>query len=418
MTTMEYQTTVSGAATAAGRLLLTTIVPFLLAGGFIACEAQDRHDRRSQLRTIDDAEQDSLDAVTSTIDRSRRNAITRAVESAAPAIVGINVTEVRRVAYRDPLESWFRNDPFFRDYQRMLPRRAPQIYEQEIHGLGSGFLISPDGYIITNDHVAGTATKVIVTTTDGEKHVATIIGTDRATDVTLLKIEGEGFPYLPIGSSEDVIIGEWAIALGNPFGLFDINAKPTVTVGVVSNTDVTLRPQDDRVYLDMIQTDAAISSGNSGGPLVNALGEVIGMNTIIYSTSQNYQGAGSIGIGFAVPIDRVMEVVEELKKYGKIDRDFWTGMNIRSIDAKIARYLRLESTEGAVIVEVAPNSPATKAGLEIGDVIVKIDDRAVRSDEDVILAVNDARVGQKLTLTINRDGEWVETTMTLEPRQR
>ena len=391
------------------------VIPWLLAGAFVSCVAQERDDRPSHLQRM---EQDSLDLLNGSIDRSRRNAITRAVELAAPAIVGINVTEVRRVAYRDPYSSWFENDPFFREFQRMIPRRAPQVYEQEIHGLGSGFLISSDGYIVTNDHVAGTASKIIVTTTDGKERVAKIIGTDRATDVTLLKIEGEGFPYLKVGSSEDVIIGEWAIALGNPFGLFDINAKPTVTVGVVSNTDVTLRPQDDRVYLDMIQTDAAISSGNSGGPLVNALGEVIGMNTIIYSTSQNYQGAGSIGIGFAVPIDRVMEIVEDLKKYGKIDRDFWTGMNIRSIDAKIARYLKLESTTGAVIVEIAPNSPATKAGLQVGDVIRKIDGREVRSDEDVILAVNDARVDQVLTFTLNRDGEWIETTMTLESRQR
>ena len=400
------------------RLLQIMVVPLFLAGAFVSCVAQDRHDGASELQRVELADRDSLGAANSSIDRSRRNAITRAVELAAPAIVGINVTEVRRVAYSDPFSSWYQNDPFFREFQRMIPRRAPQVYEQEIHGLGSGFLISSDGYIVTNDHVAGNASKVIVTTTDGKEHTARIVGTDRASDVTVLKIEGEDFPYLEIGSSDDVIIGEWAIALGNPFGLFDINAKPTVTVGVVSNTDVTLRPQDDRVYLGMIQTDAAISSGNSGGPLVNALGEVIGMNTIIYSTSQSYQGAGSIGIGFAVPINRVMEIVEDLKKFGRIDRDFWTGMNIRSIDAKIARYLKLESTAGAVIVEVAPNSPATKAGLQVGDVIRKIDGREVRSDEDVILAVNDARVGQVLTLTLNRDGEWVETTMTLEPRQR
>lgn len=390
----------------------TLLLPLLLLSfGITACQAQD--DRTDEER----ATADSLDALNLEIDRSRRTAITRAVERATPAIVGINVTEVREYRYRDPYE-WLENDPFFRDFRRMMPRRTPRTFQQEIKGLGSGFLISSDGYIVTNDHVAGGATEVIITTTDSREHVATIVGTDRTSDVTLLKIEGENFPYLPIGNSDNVIIGEWAIALGNPFGLFDINAKPTVTVGVVSNSDVTLRPQDERVYRGMIQTDAAISSGNSGGPLINAMGEVIGMNTVIFSTSQDSRGAGSIGIGFSVPINRVMKIVEDLKQNGRIDRDFWTGINIRSIDAKIAQYLKLESTEGAVIVEVAPNSPATKAGLQIGDVIVQIDEEPVRSDEDVILAVNDARVDQVLTLVINRDGEWVETTMRLERLER
>lgn len=398
----------------AKRTIITALLlPVICAFTLVSCKAQERHDAEGRLITVEAKGSDSVADANGRIDRSRRTAITRAVEKAAPAIVGINVTEVREYQYRDPFD-WFEDDPFFRDYRRMQPRRAPRTYQQEIKGLGSGFLISSDGYIVTNDHVAGAATEVIVTTTDGNDHVAKIIGTDRTTDVTLLKIEGENFPYLPVGNSDDIIIGEWAIALGNPFGLFDINAKPTVTVGVVSNSEVTLRPQDERVYLGMIQTDAAISSGNSGGPLVNAMGEVIGMNTIIYSTTQSSRGAGSIGIGFAVPINRVMKIVDDLKRDGSIDRDFWTGMNIRSIDAEIARYLKLKSTAGAVIVEVAPNSPATRAGLRLGDVITKIDGKGIRSDEDVILAINDARVGQVLTLTLNRDGEWVETTMTLE----
>ena len=406
-----------GAWSRRSALTRSSLLLILFGLTLASCKAQERHDAEGRLMTVEARNADSIAKANAAIDRSRRTAITHAVEKSAPAVVGINVTEVREYQYRDPFD-WFEDDPFFRDYRRMRPRRAPRTFQQEVKGLGSGFLISSDGYIVTNDHVAGAATEVIVTTTDGKEHTAEIIGTDRTTDVTLLKIDGENFPYLPIGNSEEILIGEWAIALGNPFGLFDINAQPTVTVGVISNSNVTLRPQDERVYLGMIQTDAAISSGNSGGPLVNALGEVIGMNTIIYSTSASSRGAGSIGIGFAVPINRVMSIVDDLKRDGGIDRDFWTGINIRSIDAEIARYLKLQSTEGAVIVEVAPNSPATKAGLQIGDVITKIDGNPVRSDEDVIIAINDARVGQVLTLTLNRDGEWVETTMTLQRVER
>lgn len=399
-----------------------TLLFFLIAGSLASCVAQKRDNSSSPpLQTVSQKEADSLrmeglDEANLNIDRSRRNAITEAVSNAAPAVVGINVTEVREVRYRDPWSA-FEDDPFFRQFMDVVPRRSPRTYRQELHGLGSGFLISADGYIITNDHVAGEATKVIVTTTDGKQHEAKIIGSDPASDVALLKIEGENFPYLEIGNSDDVIVGEWAVALGNPFGLFDINAQPTVTVGVISNTNVNLRPQDRRVYVGMVQTDAAISSGNSGGPLVNALGEVVAMNTIIYSTSQSYQGAGSIGIGFAVPINRVMGIVAELKEHGKIDRNFWTGMNYRAIDNNIAKYLGLETTEGAVIVEIAPRSPATIAGLEVGDVIQEMNGKVIRTDEDVAMIVNDSRTGDELKMKVLRKGETMPKTLTLAQRR-
>ncbi|MCE2504036.1 MAG: trypsin-like peptidase domain-containing protein [Chlorobi bacterium] len=398
----------------------TLAVALFLTSGFSSCMAQDRNSS-PELHTIDASEVDSLewqklDEANRLLDNSRRTAITSAVETVAPAVVGINVTEVREVRGYDPW-AYFESDPFFRDFMDMFPRRGSRTYRQKLHGLGSGFLISPDGYVITNDHVAGQASEVVVTTTDGKEHKAEIIGTDHTSDVALLKIEGEDFPYLEIGNSNDVIVGEWVIALGNPFGLFDINAKPAVTVGVVSNVDINLRPQNDRVYIGMIQTDAAISSGNSGGPLVNAIGQVIGMNTVIYSTAQNYRGAGSIGIGFSVPINRVMGIVEELKKHGKIDRDFWTGINVRSIDNNIAKYLNLESTQGAVIVEVAPRSPATVAGLEVGDVIVEVNQKQIRTHEDLSLVVNDARVEDVLDIKIFRKGEEMEKKLILSKRR-
>ncbi|RMG66127.1 MAG: 2-alkenal reductase, partial [Calditrichaeota bacterium] len=216
---------------------------------------------------------------------SRQNAITRAVARVSPAVVGITVLQVRRYVQRSP----FGDDPLF---QFLFPELRDRVIEQPVESLGSGFLITADGYLLTNEHVVENAEKVVVTMTDGSKHNATVVGTDRVTDIALLKIEGNDFPYIPMGNSDEILVGEWVIALGNPFGLFNINDKPTVTVGVVSSVDVDWGrdSQSGRLYLDMIQTDAAINRGNSGGPLVNALGEVIGMNTFIFTGSPYEQG--------------------------------------------------------------------------------------------------------------------------------
>ncbi len=347
------------------------------------------------------------------ISTSRQNAITRAVASASPAIVGINVTEVREYNVRDPFYDFFGDDPMYRRYFG----GGPRTYQQEVHGLGSGFIISSDGYILTNDHVAGNAKKVIVTMTNGEKYDAKIIGSDKVTDVALLKIEGRNFPYVKLGNSDNVIVGEWSIAFGNPFGLFDRNSKPTVTVGVVSNKGVSFT-QDERVYRDMVQTDAAISSGNSGGPLLNAAGEVIGMNTVIYSTAQNTRGAGSIGIGFAVPINRVKKIVDLLREGKELDRGFYTGMAVRTVDDKLAQGLGLDRSEGVIISEVARNSPAERAGLETGDVILEIDGQRIVGEEDVLVIVYDGVVGQKLNFVVMRNGEKGRKTLTLERRRQ
>lgn len=352
------------------------------------------------------------------ISSSRQNAITRAVKSCSPAVVGINVTEVHEQVYRDPFDAFFEDDPVFRRY--FQPRAYKRQYT--VRGLGSGFLISKDGYIITNDHVAGNASKIVVTMTNGEKYDAEIIGTDPTTDVALLKIKGENFPYLKLSNSEDVQVGEWAIAFGNPFGLFDNNAKPTVTVGVVSNIGVNFTQPDehggDRVYRGMIQTDAAISSGNSGGPLVNALGDVIGVNTVIYSTAQNARGAGSIGIGFSIPINRVRTIVDRIRQHGTINRDFWTGLEMQGITEEVASYFRIDRTDGVFVTRVYPNSPGARAGIEPGDIIVAIDGRPVVKNEDVNVAVLDGEVGSTLKVTIVRGGKEETLSLTLTQRPR
>ncbi len=338
------------------------------------------------------------------ISNSRQTAITETVRIANPAIVGITVTEVRQVGY-SPFGGFF-GDPFF---DQFITRRR----NMEVRGAGSGFIISSDGYIVTNDHVAGNAKKIVITMTNGKRYDARIIGSDPVSDVALLKIEGEDFPFLQFGNSEQTIIGEWAIAFGNPFGLFDNNAKPTVTVGVISNSGVSFT-QVNRVYKDMLQTDAAISSGNSGGPLLNARGEVIGVNTVIFSTANNNQGSGSIGIGFAVPINRVKSVLERLKEDGKIDRDFNTGMLVQQIDDRIARYFQLEKKEGVVVVEVRRGTPAEKAGIEPGDIILEVDGKKIDKNDDLELAIYDGIVGQTMTLLIDRGGETMKKKLYLE----
>lgn len=345
---------------------------------------------------------ETKEVVNNGVTNSRMNAITEAVKRCSPAVVGINVTEVRQMTVRDPFEDFFGSNPLFEQFFR----RNRRVYNQEIRGLGSGFLISSDGYILTNDHVAGTATKIVVTLTNGEKYDAEIIGTDKTSDVALLKIDGKNLPYLPLANSDEVITGEWVIALGNPFGLFDINSKPTITVGVVSNTGVNFS-EEGRVYRDMIQTDAAISSGNSGGPIVNALGEAIGMNTIIFSTAQNSRGAGSIGIGYAIPINRVKRIVDLIKAHKKIDREFDPGFYIQEIDDRIAKSYGLEKKQGVVVVQVKRGSSADQAGLEPGDIVLEADGKKVLREEDLQVVIGDCVAGQTISLSILRNDETI-----------
>jgi serine protease Do len=341
------------------------------------------------------------------VSNSRRNAITNTVAKASPAVVGINVTEVRQVQAYDPFEQLFQNDPFFNQY---FNRRGGRTFQQEVKSLGSGFIISPDGYIVTNSHVAGNATKIVVTMTDGRKLDAKLIGADPLLDVALLKVTGTNLPFLKLGNSDDVIVGEWAIAFGNPFGLFDINDKPTVTVGVVSSTGLNFPDLDGKSYKDMIQTDASINSGNSGGPLLNANAEVIGMNTFIYTGG----GQGSIGIGFSIPINRVKKITDELKKNGKIDRSFKTGLSIQTLDANLSRYFGIKDVQGVVVSNVEKNSAAERAGLAVGDVITQINGEKVRVENDVILATRESRAGDVLKLSVIRDRKPIEVNLTLE----
>ncbi len=333
----------------------------------------------------------------------RHNAITKAVAKASPAVVGINVTAIEE--YTDPFFRFFQDDPFFRYFfGDRFKYRVP------VRSLGSGFIISSDGYIVTNDHVVGNAREIIVTLSTGEKYKAKLIGKDPVSDIAVLKIDAkEKLPYLTLGNSDDVIIGEWAIAMGNPFGLFELGNKPTVTVGVISAVRMNLHSVEGRIYRDMIQTDAAINSGNSGGPLLNVLGEVIGINTVIYTPNQ-----GNVGVGFAIPINRAKTIINELIRKGKIDRDFKIGMRVQTLDENLARYFKLSKTEGVIVTDVASGSPAEKAGFKEGDVIVEVNGEAIKDDQSLIELIQIAKVGDVLNFKVIRDGKEITLKMKLE----
>lgn len=330
---------------------------------------------------------------------SRQTIITKTVKEVSPAVVGINVTEIRQ--YRD---IWSSN-PYWR---QMFGDR---VYSQPIKGLGSGAIISPDGYILTNDHVAGNAVEATVTLTDGRIYTAKKIVSDATSDICLLKIEANNLPYIKFGDSDNIMIGEWAIALGNPFGLFSINDKPTVTVGVISATNMTLSPSNNRYYVNMLQTDAAINPGNSGGPLVNAIGELIGMNTMIYTADGSN---GNVGLGFSIPVNKIKRIVEDLKSKGKVDRDFWTGLTILTVDETFAKTYNLFANRGAIITQLIKESPADKAGLKVEDIIVSLDHYKINNLESFLSYIQEYRTGDTVELKFIRGEKEMTKKMKLE----
>jgi len=339
--------------------------------------------------------------ISDSITNQRNNIITETVRKVSPTVVGIDIKEIRQ--YRNP----WSNDPFWRHFF------GSGVYNQQIQGLGSGVIISPDGYILTNDHVAGTADEILITLSNSDQYKARIIGTDLTTDICLLKIEADSLPYVKFGNSDNIMIGEWSIAIGNPFGLFSLTDHPTVTVGVISALGMNLSSKEDRYYMNMIQTDASINQGNSGGPLVNSIGEMIGMNTIIYTA----QGStGNVGVGFAIPINKVKKIVEELKVNGKVDRNYWTGLTVRDIDQGLADYFDLSRARGVIINELVDKSPADDAGLKIYDIITEINGYKIDNSNVLLGILQDYKTEDDITLTVLREGQSYNKTMKLKKK--
>jgi len=337
-----------------------------------------------------------------TINKSRQTAITYAIEKISNSVVGINVTQFKK----QQVNPFF--DPFWGSF-------FPYTRTFKVDNMGSGVLVSPDGYIVTNTHVVDNAMEIVVTLRGGKSYEAQLVGVDNLTDIALIKIDDDNLPFAELGDSDELIVGEWAVALGNPLGLFDISHQPTATAGIISGIEMDFGLKEEgHVYQDMIQTDAAINPGNSGGPLVNALGEVIGINTFIM-TSSNYS-SGSIGIGFAIPMNRVKEVAEDLKQFGKVERSYTTGVHVQAIDPVMQRYLKLSSSEGVIVTDVEKRSSGARAGLQIGDVILQVDGRKINSPKDIIRVIDEGlhKVGDIVKLNVLRQNESLEIELVLE----
>ena len=288
------------------------------------------------------------------------------------------------------------NSPF--DFFFQFPPDAPQG-KRSFSSLGSGFVIHPDGYIITNQHVVDKATKILVSFRDDKRtYEAKVIGTDDKTDIALLKVEyADKLPAVVLGDSDKLIPGDWVIAIGNPFRL-----GHTATVGIVSAK--SRRVPGGKPYDSFIQTDASINPGNSGGPLFNAQGEVVGINTAIFSPGRMGATGFNIGIGFATPINLVKSIISQLHKKGKVTRG-WLGVLIQPVSEDVAEALKLKDAAGALVADVLPNSPAGRAGFQRGDVIVKYDGHVVQENEDLPLMVAETEVGRTVDVDLTRGGK-------------
>jgi serine protease Do len=309
-----------------------------------------------------------------------------------PAVVGISTTRV----VTDGGESLF-SDPYFRWF---FGDQGPHPHEREEEGLGSGVIVTPEGLIVTNEHVVGGADHIKVTLSDRRDFDAKVIGTDKKTDLAVLKIDGTDLPWVPFGDSSKLEPGEVVLAVGNPFGL-----TQTVTMGIVSG--VGRQGVGITDYEDFIQTDAAINPGNSGGAMVNSRGELIGINTAIFTQSGGYEG-----IGFAIPANLARTIADSLEKHGRVVRG-WLGVSIQEVTPELAAQFNLDTPKGAVVTEVLGKSPAEKAGVKRGDVIVGLNGQEVENLARLRLLVAAAPVGSRMTLQIVRDGKKKKVDVTI-----
>jgi len=332
------------------------------------------------------------------LDRSAK-AFASVVKSAKPAVVHIRVSST--VESSEEYEQFF-NHPFFeRFFGPQYRQQEPQQRKRQQQGAGSGFVISKDGHILTNNHVVERADKITVTLSDNSEVEAKLIGTDPQSDVALIKIEvEEELPTIPLGDSENLEVGEWVIAIGNPFGL-----SQTVTVGVVSAKGRSRMGINE--YENFIQTDAAINPGNSGGPLLNIHGEVVGINSALYSRTGGY-----MGIGFAIPINMVKSIEDQLQKHGKVTRG-WLGVAIQDVDENLAESFGLEKAEGILVSDTQADSPADKAGIKQGDVLLKLENEPLKDVTDLRNRIALIIPGTEVSLTIIRNGKPIDVTVTI-----
>ena len=334
-------------------------------------------------------------------------------EKVTPAVVFVSVEQevvqqMPDVFFGDPFDEF--NDEFFKRFfgqplpRQRTPQRQPRQQKQILRGQGSGFIISPDGFILTNNHVVENAEKITVKLSDNKELSAKVIGTDPETDVAVIKVDANNLPTVQLGDSDKLKVGEWVIAIGNPFGL-----SHTVTAGIVSAKGRSRIGLSE--YEDFIQTDAAINFGNSGGPLLNIDGKVVGINSAIFSRSGGY-----IGIGFAVPINMAKYVYEQIRTEGKVTRGYM-GIMLNELTPEMAEHFGVKGRKGVLVGKVEENSAAQEGGIERGDIIVKMDSKAVENPDNFRNEVARKAPGTKVNLVVIRNGEEKELSIELRAKE-
>jgi serine protease Do len=383
----------TAASTYRRRGLILAVAVALAAGGGIGALAMSQHARSQDTAHITLVSSPDPRLASSI---SFTNGFAPVVKEALPAVVNISSSKV--VKTRDNMSPFF-NDPFFRQFFGP-EQRQQQPREETEHSLGSGVIVSPEGYILTNNHVVEGATDVTVDLADKRHFTAKIVGTDPRTDVAVLKINATNLPAMALGNSHSLQVGDFVLAIGDPFGIGE-----TVTMGIVSATGRTgLGIEGQGSYEDFIQTDAAINPGNSGGALVDVHGELVGINTAIVTGESSGAEAGNRGVGFAVPIDMARMVMMQLIEHGKVTRAY-IGAEIQQVTPELAKQFNLPKAEGALVAQVEPNSPAAKAGLRQGDVIVGMDGRPYADSAELRIHISEMTPGTSATLEIIRDGK-------------
>lgn len=324
----------------------------------------------------------------------RRTELVAAAEKVSASVVSIGANQ--QVYLVNPYAAFFNHF-------------TPFPYEEKVPYLGSGVIVDPDGLIVTNYHVVENAKDVFVTLIDGRELPGRVLDADTALDVALIKVEASNLPAAKLGDNNNLMVGEWVLAMGNPFGNVIGDPTPTVTQGVVSAVKRSFTPNRElnKVYLDMIQTDAAINPGNSGGALINAAGELVGINTFIMSRS-----GGAEGIGFAIPINRVKAVMQEILDHGKI-RPRWMDFRVQNLTPRIAQAVGTNQKEGAVVSELTRGGPADAIGLKVGDVVTEVDGRKVKDAMDLMVYIWSQQVGSKSQLVVDRAGKEIRVTYEL-----
>ncbi|MFA9461728.1 DegQ family serine endoprotease [Thiohalorhabdus methylotrophus] len=327
---------------------------------------------------------------------------TQIVEEHGEAVVNISTTQKVQAQGAPNLPPQFEGTPF-EDFFRRFFGETPQR-EFETHSLGSGFIISSDGYVVTNAHVIKDATEIVVQLTNRQQFEAEVVGRDEALDVALLKVDAQDLPTVKAGDPDDLEVGEWVVAIGSPFGF-----ENSVTAGIVSAKGRSL-PTDN--YVNFIQTDVAVNPGNSGGPLFSMAGKVVGINAQIYS-----QSGGFMGLSFAIPIDIAMDAVQQLKEYGKVRRG-WLGVYIQDVSPELAESFGMKKPVGALVARVVEGSPAAGAGLQSGDVVVAVNGEEIRTSGDLPPKIGRLKPGTEVTLTVMRGGEQQKIQVTVGSQEK